>query len=152
MIDRFEHFTHATNEISRFWRKLAGEEMERHGLKGAHAIYFTLLEKHPEGLTAPQICDLCGRDKGDVSRMMGILEEKSFVTKDGGYQNRYNGVFSLTESGLAVAKQVTARASKAVALAGKDLSEETREIFYTALDSITENLRTLCEKGIPEDE
>ncbi len=152
MIDRFEHFTHATQEISRFWRKLASEELEKHGLKGVHAIYFTVLAKHPQGLTAPQICEFCGRDKGEVSRMMGILEEKAFVIKEGGHQNRYNGTFRLTESGREIARQVAARAAKAVALAGKDLTEEKREIFYSALDSITENLRILCEKGIPEDE
>ncbi len=152
MIDRFEHFTHATNEISRFWRKLAAEELEKHGLKGMHAMYFTVLAKHPDGLTAPRICEYCGRDKGEVSRMMGILEEKAFVVKIGGHQNRYNGIFRLTEAGHEVAAQVTARAVKAVSLAGKDLTEEQREIFYSALDSITENLRILCEKGIPEDE
>ncbi len=151
MLERFEHFTYATNEISKFWRKLAGEEMEKHGLKAPHAIYFTLLAKYADtGLTAGQICEYCGRDKADVSRMMAIMEEKGLLVKEGGHHNLYNGVFKLTEKGLQLAAYVKGRADKAVALAGKDLSEETRRIFYEALDSIVENMRELTKKGIPD--
>ncbi len=151
MLDRFEHFTYATNEISKFWRKLAGEEMENHGLKAPHAIYFTVLAKHSAtGLTAGQICEYCGRDKADVSRMLGIMEQKGLLIKQGGHQKLYNGVFKLTDEGFAVAMAVSERAEKAVALAGKDLSEEKRNIFYEALDSIVENMRELTVKGIPD--
>ncbi len=151
MLDRFERFTYATNEISRFWRKLAGEEMEKHGLKAPHAIYFTVLAKYRDtGLTASQICEYCGRDKADVSRMMAIMEAKGMLIKEGGHQNLYNGVFKLTDKGIELAEYVKDRASKAVEIAGKDLSAETRKTFYTALDSVVENLRELSMKGIPE--
>ncbi len=151
MIDRFEHFTYATNEISKFWRKLAGEEMEKHGLKAPHAIYFTVLSKHQDtGLTASQICEYCGRDKADVSRMMSIMEDKGLLIKEGGHQNLYNGVFKLTDKGMKIAYCVKDTASKAVAAAGKDLSPEVREIFYMALDSIVSNLREMSMKGIPD--
>ncbi len=151
MLDRFEHFTYATNEITKFWRKLAGDEMKKHGLKSNHAIYFTVLAKHKNtGLTASQICENCGRDKADVSRMLAIMEKKGLLIKEGGYQNLYNGVFKLTEEGYSVAKTVSERAEKAVALAGKDLSEKKRNIFYEALDSIVENMRELTQKGIPD--
>lgn len=42
------------------------------------------------------------------------------------------------------------RASRAVELAGKGLNEETREIFYQALESIAANLTELTKDGIPE--
>ncbi len=151
MIDRFEHFTYAINEITRFWRKLAGEEMEKHGLKASHAIYFTVLAKHhAAGLTASQICEYCGRDKADVSRMLAILEDRELLVKEGGHQNLYNGVFKLTDAGIKIAECVKDRAGKAVAAAGKDLSPEAREIFYGALDSIVRNLREMSTKGIPD--
>ncbi len=151
MIDRFEHFTCATNEIIKFWRKLAGEEMEKHDLKAPHAIYFTVLAKHKAtGLTASRICEYCGRDKSDVSRMLAIMEKKGLLVKQGGHQNFYNGVFKLTDEGYEVAKTVSERAEKAVALAGKDLSDEKRNIFYEALDSIVENMRELTKEGIPD--
>ncbi len=151
MIGRYEHFTYATNEINKFLRKLAGDEMKKHGLKSPHAIYFTVLSQNAEtGLTATQMCELSGRDKADVSRMFALMEEKGLVVKKGVHQNLYNGVFTLTEEGLRIAESVKQRAAKAVEIAGKDLTEEARQNFYHSLDSIVENLRVLTMKGIPE--
>ncbi len=151
MIERYEHFTYATNEINKFLRKLAGEEMKKHGLKSAHAIYFTILANNAEtGLTATQMCELSGRDKADVSRMLALMEKKGLVVKRGVHQNLYNGVFVLTEKGMQISECVKQKAAKAVELAGKDLTENSRINFYNSLDSIVENLRALAERGIPE--
>lgn len=151
MIDRYEHFNYATNEINRCLRKIAGDEMKRHGLKSAHAIYFTVLAKYAEsGLTATNLCELSGRDKADVSRMLTLMEERGLVIKKGVHQNLYNGVFTLTEKGLQIAENVRQRAAKAVEIAGKDLTVESRQIFYNSLDSIVNNLKELSMKGIPD--
>ncbi len=151
MIERFEHFTYATNEINKFMRKLTADEMKKHGLKAPHAIYFTVLASNAEtGLTATQLCELSGRDKADVSRMLALMEEKGLVIKRGTHQNLYNGVFSLTENGLRIAARVKQRAARAVEIAGKDLTEDARQSFYDSLDSIVANLRELTVNGIPE--
>ena len=76
MVDRFERFSLAMFEISKYWHKLAAEEMEKYGLKGTHSVYILTMAKSPEGITAPQLCEQCGRDKADVSRMMSILEKR----------------------------------------------------------------------------
>ncbi len=150
MFQRFERFSLALSEISRHWHKLTTEEMEKHGLKGPHSIYLLTLARYKDGLTAPQLCELCGKDKSDVSRMMKIMEEKGIVTKDGGFQNRYAGSFRLTQEGVKIAEHIRSRASIAVELAGADLTEENREIFYTALESIAAQLRRLSKEGLPE--
>ncbi len=151
MIDRYEHFTYATNEINKSLRKLAGDEMKKHGLKSPHAIYFTTLSHNREkGLTATQMCELTGRDKADISRMFSIMEEKGLVVKKGEYQNLYNGVFVLTEKGLEIADSVIQKAAKAVEIAGRNLTEEARQNFYSSLDSVVENLKELTINGIPE--
>ncbi len=150
MIDRFEHFALATNEINRFIKKLTTEEMEKHGLKSSHALYFSLLSSNPKGLTATQLCEYSGRDKADVSRMLHMLEKNGLVTKEGSHQNLYNGVFRLTDEGQHIADHVKQRIAAAVAIAGRDLTPEQRELFYSALDSIVTNLRELSKKGIPE--
>ncbi len=151
MIDRYEHFTYANNEINKFLRKIAGDEMKKHGLKSPHAIYFTVLSNNAEtGLTSSQLCELSGRDKADVSRMLALMEEKCLVIKKGTHQNLYNGYFTLTQKGLEIAECVKHKAAKAVRIAGKDLTDNAREIFYNTLDSIVENLRDLSLKGIPE--
>lgn len=150
MEERFERFTFAMLEISRHWHKLSGEEMGKYGLRGTHSVYLLTLAKHPGGLTAAQLCELCGRDKSDVSRMMTIMEEKGLVVKEGTNQNLYRGVFRLTEEGRLAAEQVRRRASRAVELAGRDLSEAQRVALYEALETIVANLRRLSREGIPE--
>lgn len=146
MVERFEKFSLSIAEISRCWHKLASEEMKVYGLKGAHALYLTTLYRYPQGITVPELCELCLKDKSDASRMLAILEKKELVRKEGGY----GGTVQLTEAGLQAACQVRSRVCRAVEEAGKDLSAEEREIFYKALGSITENLQRLTCEGIPQ--
>lgn len=150
MLDRFERFSFAISEISHCWRKLASEELAKYGLKSPHATYLTVMYKYPQGITAPQLCAVCGKDKSDASRMLAILEEKGLVEKRVVDGSLYRGLFVLTDEGRVAAEQVCHRASRAVEMAGKDLSDETREVFYKALESITLNLRELTKNGIPE--
>ena len=150
MVERFERFSLAISEISRHWHKLTAEEMEKYGLKGTHSVYLLTMARFPDGITAPQICELCGKDKSDVSRMMSIMEKKGLVTKEGIHQNLYGGVFKLTDEGKDAAEQVKKRASLAVELAGKDLTDESRKVFYNALESIAANLREISRVGLPK--
>jgi len=150
MIERFERFSFSISEISRYWHKLSADEMEKYGLKGPHSVYLMALRRYPDGLTSPKLCELCGKDKSDVSRMMNIMEKKGLVKKEGVHQNLYGGVFKLTEEGKMAALQVSKRASLAVEIAGKDLSDENRSAFYEALESIASNLRELSKEGIPD--
>lgn len=150
MLERFERFLTAISEIDRYWHKIAGYEMQPYGLKGPHAAYLVAIHRHPEGLTAGQLCERCGRDKADVSRTMTLLEKKGLVLKEEVGASLYRGVFRLTEAGQAAAAQVCERASLAVELAGRDLTDESRAAFYTALESIVVNLRTLSEEGLPQ--
>lgn len=150
MVERFERFSFAISEISRYWHKLATEEMEKHGLKGTHSVYLITMLKFPDGITAPKLSELCSKDKSDVSRMMAIMEERGFVKKEGVHQNCYRGVFKLTEKGIKAADQLKSRVALAVELAGRDLSIEEREVFYKSLESISGNLRVLSKEGLPE--
>ncbi|MEE0969662.1 MAG: hypothetical protein U0M06_09855 [Clostridia bacterium] len=150
MLDRFERFSFAISEISRCWRKLASEELAKYGLKSPHATYLTTMYKYPNGITVPLLCEVSGKDKSDASRMIAILEKKGLVEKQCVNGSLYRGVWILTDEGKTAAEQVSQRASRAVELAGKDLTDETRDIFYRALESITSNLHELSKEGIPE--
>ena len=125
--------------------------MEKYGLKGTHSVYLTTMNRFEDGVTATQLCELCGKDKSDVSRMMSIMEQKGLVYKEGIHQNMYKGVFKLTEEGKAAAEFVDRRARLAVTLAGKDISDEKRAIMYEAMESIAANLQQLCNEGLPEE-
>lgn len=150
MVDRFERFSLAISEISRYWHKLASEEMEKYGLKGPHAVYLTTLYRFPDGVTAPQLCELCGKDKSDVSRMMSIMEKKGLVKKHSVNQNLYRGILKLTDEGKTAAELVCTRARLAVQLAGEGLSDEKRQIFYETLELICNNLKELSREGLPQ--
>lgn len=150
MTDRFERFSFAIAEISRCWRKLASDELIKYDLKSPHATYLTTMYKYPDGITVPKLCEVIGKDKSDASRMIAILEEKGLAKKKVVDGSLYRGLWVLTDQGRKAADEVSLRASKAVELAGKDLTDETREIFYQALESIASNLTELTKEGIPE--
>lgn len=145
-MDRFERFSFLIFEISRSWHKIAAEEMEQYGLKGPHAIYLTTINRHPDGITATQLGELCGRDKGDVSRSVAIMESKGLLQRVG---KSYRAQLKLTEAGKAAAKAVYSRAAVAVEHAGCGYSEEQREIFYQVLEKVTQNLTALRKGGLP---
>lgn len=149
MIDRFERFSFAIFEISRCWHKIAADEMEKYGLKGPHSVYLIAMYRYPEGITATQLCELCGRDKADVSRMMSIMEEKGLVKREGG-QNRYRGLLKLTEAGKAAAEHVRERVRLAVEMGGKGLSDEKRAVLYETIELIASNLREISKEGLPQ--
>ena len=150
MLKRFARFSLAISEIDRCWHKLAAEEMAKYELNSPHAVYLNALYECEEGITAAQLGEFCGKDKADVSRMVSILEKKGLVRKEGVGKNLYRAKLLLTEEGKQAAEHVRNRAAVAVELAGAGLSEETRDIFYTALEQITENLQILSKQGLPQ--
>jgi DNA-binding MarR family transcriptional regulator len=151
MLDRFAKFSYSVSEIHRCWHKLAAEELAPYGLNSPHAIYLkTLFDAEPEGITAAQLGEICGKDKADVSRMVAILENRGLVRKVAVGKNMYRAKLVLTEAGREAAEHVRSRAAVAVELAGSGLSEEERENFYKALALITENLRKLSKNGLPQ--
>lgn len=149
MIDRFERFSIAITEIYRCWHKIASDEMEEYGLKGAYAVYFTALSRYPDGMTAIQLGKLCSRDKADVSRAIAALEQKHLVKRIANGHRIYRTVIALTEKGYRLAEEVNRKAKIAVACAGRGLSEENRAGLYEALEMISANLQTLSRHGLP---
>lgn len=150
MIERFERFSFLISEVSRSWHKIAADEMEKYGLKGPHSVYLITMNRYPEGVTAPQLCELCGKDKSDVSRMMSIMEKKGLVKKEGVHQNLYRGVFKLTKAGIEAAEHLAQRVNLAVDLAGGEVDDESREIFYSVFEVISTNLRQISKDGLPD--
>ena len=147
MVQRFARFSYSLFEISRCWHKLAAEEMAKYDLKGPYAVYILTIQRYEEGVTAAQLCELCCRDKADVSRAVAIMEEKGLVKKEG--KQPYRARLVLTQKGQEAAAHVCRRAGLAVELAGKDISDADRAVFYAALESITGNLQALCKEGLP---
>ena len=107
MLDRFAKFSYSISEIHRCWHKLAAEELAPYGLNSPHAIYLkTLFDAEPEGITAAQLGEICGKDKADVSRMVAILEQKGLVRKVAVGKNMYRAKLVLTDAGREIAEKI----------------------------------------------
>lgn len=152
MKSRFERFSYAVSEVSRYWHKIASDEMEKYGLRGSHAIYLVVMSRYDEGITATNLSEICGRDKADVSRAVAMMEKKGLAVKEGVNQSLYRARLKLTEEGKVAAEQVKARADVVVNLAGSGVSDEEREIFYTAFEKILDQLRLISEDGLANKE
>ena len=150
MIGRFEKFTFAISELSRSWHKIASDEMAAYGLKGPYAVYLVTMQRHPDGITAARLCELCEKNKADVSRAMADLEDKGMICRktDGG--NLYRALLVLTDKGKEAATHIKALAEKAVEIGGKGLTDEQRETFYHALEVISSNLKEVSREGLPK--
>ena len=148
MIYRFARFSYAITEISRCWHRIASEEMVHFGLKGPYSVYFTLLYRYPNGISAAQLAELSGKDKADVSRAMSILQEKGLISRDSENHRAYRAAIRLTPLGQELAQKINEKAQLAVEQASVGLSNEKRAIFYEALELITANLQTLSKEGL----
>ena len=148
MLERFEMFTTSISSIYRYVQKIEREEMEKYGLKGAYAQYLIAMDHVPEGLTAAKLCEVCDIDKAAVSRVLSEMEKKGLVEKD--TDTGYRAQVKLTPEGKAAALYVAERATLAVEMAGKGLSEEDRKAFYAALELIAGNIQALSKEGIPD--
>lgn len=152
MKSRFERFSYAISEINKCWHKIASDEMAKYGLKGPYAVYLTAMLRHPEGLTAVRLGEICARDKSDVSRAIAEMEAKGMILRSVDKGRAYRARLTLTELGIEAAEHIERRAMLAVESGGRGLGEQRREMLYEALELIVENLHDVCERGLGEEE
>lgn len=150
MYARFEQFSSTISSIYRDIQKIERDEMVKYGVKGAYAQYLAALRRHPQGLTATQLCEACDMDKAAVSRIVHEMETRGFVVRESSGDSRYRARIRLTGEGQRAAEYVRSRAEIAVQEVGRDLSEEDRRVFYTALESIAARLQIISKEGIPQ--
>lgn len=148
MVAKYEHFSLSVSRIYHDIQKIERTQMEKFGLKGPHAQTLLALHRHPEGITAVQLCELCLKDKAAVSRSIGELEEKGMVCREQNHGSTYRALLKLTPRGEQAALAVSRRAVMAVERAGKGLRDDQREVFYGVLALIADNLHAICTNGL----
>jgi MarR family. len=79
-IKSFEIFTSTIWQITKSIQRLKTKEMSKLGLRGAHAMCLFYLRQSEPGLTAAELSELCGLDKGAVSRTLAELEAKEYIS------------------------------------------------------------------------
>jgi len=152
MQERFERFSFAMLEIYRHWHAIAGEEMKPYGLKVLHALILLTMQHFPEGITAAQLTELCGRDKADTSRALALLARKKLLIREDSPSGGYRALWRMSEAGEKAAASLRRRARLAVALGGRGITPASRDVFYETLELIAYNLQTLHQAGLPEEE
>lgn len=148
MLERFEQFSMAISNIYQTIQKIQRMEMEKYGLKGAHTQCLIMLWQNPDGITMGKLCELCDKDKAAISRTVAELERRGLVERRNLNKTGYRANLVLTESGEQAAKAVSSLAAAAANQAGAALTQNQREIFYDALNLISDNLDRLYREGI----
>ena len=150
MENRYELISGSISCMYHDIQKIERTEMGKYGLKGPHAQCLLAMYKHPQGITAARLCEVCEKDKAAVSRTLAELEEAGMVIRENRNGSRYRSNLLLTEQGKAAAGNVVEKARLAVELAGTGFGEEEREVFYRVLAIIAGNLHKLCRDGLEQ--
>lgn len=148
MENRYELLSGAISCMYHDIRKIERVEMARYGLKGPHAQCLLAIKKHPEGITAARLCEICEKDKAAVSRTLAELEEVGMIYRENRNGSRYRSALMLTEQGEIAAEAVVEKVRMAVERAGIGFGEAEREVFYRVLALIAGNLHKLCKEGL----
>ena len=121
--------------------------MSQFGLKGPHALCLVSMRLYPNGVTAAELCDICGKDKAAISRAVSGLEEAALIYRDSS-SNLYRAPLKLTEKGRTLSDKLCEATKRAVQISGSGLSDENRKIFYESLSLIASNLQNLSENTL----
>ena len=148
MESRYELLSGSISSMYHDIQKIERTEMAQYGLKGPHAQCLLAMKKHPEGITAARLCEVCEKDKAAVSRILAEVEEAGMILRENRNGSRYRAILLLTDRGQEAAAAVVEKARLAVELAGKGFGAEEREVFYRVLSIISGNLHKLCRDGL----
>lgn len=142
MLHRFGVFVAGITACYKYIQRIKSAEMTELGLKGTHVMCLYYLHQNSQGLTAAQLCQLCGEDKAAMSRSLSELEAGGFLQTHLTEGKKYRAKILLTPAGVEAAGKMDALIQNWVAAGGDGLTEQERESFYATLERIAENLRS----------
>ena len=97
MESRYELLSGSISSMYHDIQKIERTEMAQYGLKGPHAQCLLAMKKHPEGITAARLCEVCEKDKAAVSRILAELEEAGMILRENRNGSRYRAILLLTD-------------------------------------------------------
>ncbi len=145
MEKRFQLFTTLIAKSSRLIKRIKTLEMEEFNLKSPHVSCLYYLYVNNGSLTATELCEICDEDKAYVSRSLDSLENDGYIVCESKTTKRYKSPISLTEKGKSIAKLVSEKIDFVVEQASLGLSQKDREIFYSSLILISNNLEKFIQ-------
>ena len=136
----FESFSTLLGAATKSLERLKSKGMEEFGLSGTHTLCLRRLYDAPEGLTRTELSVLLSVDRAQITRVIGELLEKGFVTETGrgsGYRKKC----LLTEKGRETTAEVNAIVERINRFVSGDISPERLRGFYDTLEEICDNLK-----------
>ena len=146
MEQRYETFTLLIMNISRCVHKIKNNEMADIGLKGRQVQCLFSLSNSDNGASLTDLCEMCGEDKGMMSRTLKELIERELVYVDGREGRKYRNPFKLTEKGNGIANLISRKISQMLDLGSMGITENDRLRLYETLTKISCNLTEICSK------
>ncbi len=144
---RFEVFSECIVEINRYLQRIKEAEMQKLGLHAKHTMCLYYLGKNPRGLTPTELTRLCSEDKAAISRSLIQLENSGYVIREPSLDKRaYRLVYNLTPLGEETVKSINRKVDAALFSGGSGLDDQRREIFYSSLQLILNNLKNYLEE------
>lgn len=154
MENRYSKFTTLISDIYRSINKIKEMFASKFGIKAKHiSCLFYMYDKERltgDGMTATELCDISGEDKGAMSRYIKELTSMGYIKEDINKKKKYNTKNYLTESGTKVASCIFDFTERYVNIGGKNMNKEQRDNFYKNLEQILINLQDDIRKNTLE--
>lgn len=144
MEQRYETFTSLILNISRCVQKIKNVEMAALGLKGKQVQCLFALFNSDDGASLTALCEMCGEDKGMMSRTIKELIAQGLIYVDEQKDRKYRNPIKLTEKGTEIANIVSVKISEMLDTGSMGITEYDRERLYHTLTQISDNLTKIC--------
>lgn len=136
----FQLFSTLMNHCARSIQRLKTEKMKKYNLTAAHTSCLCRLdEAEAEGLTQGQLIALEGMDRSHISRVLGELRRRGYVSpagEEGQYRRRYR----LTPAGRETAAEIQGIILEINRFVSGQIPPEDLRVFYRTLSAIARNL------------
>ena len=132
---------------SRSIQKLALGEIGDTGLNLSHVVCLRIIDINSGGVPARVLCETTGYDKALISRMLGALTAKGFITRNPEDTSLRRGYrYVLTESGKVFTDRINIFFSDLSESLTQDVPDEEIKSFYRTAALFTDKLREMSEK------
>ena len=149
MEQRYTTFSHLLITISRCVQRIKNMEMAALGLRGRQVQCLFALYNLKEGASLTRLAEVCGEDKGMLSRTVKELTEGGLVYVASHREQKYKNPILLTKKGEEAAGIVAEKISSMLEKSSLGISEEERATMYRTLKIISENLTGICNAYVP---
>ena len=147
--ERFYLFVLRINSISKYINKLKFDFAPQLGVKNVHIFWLYELYVHPEGLTASELASRAMISRSLISREIENLLENGYIQmqkNSKGKRMNYNAHITLTEKGVNLAQNISKKGMEVQSRVNQGISEEDLIIFYSTLEKLQNNLRSISEE------